>query len=174
MKKIIAFLLIILFVLLIVIVFAINNTNNSKTEYEVMGFDLDMADTHTLSVSNYNILENFIGSSDKSIDISKRFVKFFSQEIPKLKVELSNYENISEYYETKKEELKNEYFEIDEEDFKILCENLKNIKSDLNIDYDTCSFLEDTLKDFIDVKCYYKNDEKIEFKMDKYQKIYVD
>ena len=167
MKKIIAFLLIILFVLLIVIIFAINSTNNSKTKYEVMGFDIDMSNTHTLSVSNYNILENFISSSDKSINISKRFVKFFSQEIPELKDKLSNYEN-------KKEEFKNEYFEIDEEDFKILCENLKNIKSNLNTDYDTCSFLEDTSEDFIDVKCYYKNDEKIELKMDKYQKIYVD
>lgn len=174
MKKIIAFLLIILFVLLIVIIFAINSTNNSKTKYEVMGFDIDMSNTHTLSVSNYNILENFIGSSDKSINISKRFVKFFSQEIPELKDELPNYENLSEYYEYKKEELNNEYFEIGEEDFKILCENLKNIKSNLNTDYDTCSFLEDNSKDFIDVNCYYKNDEKIELKMDKYQKIYVD
>lgn len=174
-KKSIIFLIIILIILLIAIFIAINNIENKEHgDYEVMGKDFS-EEVHSIKISNFSVLESFVGSeNNKWIIVAKKCSDFFSEEIPKMKEELQTYQDVSEYYKIKKDRIKNYYFEMDEESFYNLCTKIKSMKSDLKSEYDECSFSLNESKDLLIITCYYKNGEEINLEMSSNEKVIVE
>lgn len=129
---------------------------------------------HSLSITNLSILNEFFGNdSDKGIAIAKKYRNLFTIEIPKIQKELKNYENISEYYNIEKNEIINNYFNIDETNFINLCTKINLMTSNLENDYNNCSFAFNEDKSIVIITCTYKNGESISLEMDSDEKISV-
>lgn len=173
-RKGIIFIIFILIIILIAIIIAISIIKNKEYgDYEVMGKDFSDI-VHSLSISNFSTLEEFVGTAnDKSVKIGKKYSDFFTVEIPKIKKELSNYKNASEYYQTEQQIMKKDYFEIDEQSFINLCEKINSMKSNLETEYDNCSFSLNETGDILIITCSYKNGEAIVLEMSTYEKISV-
>ena len=173
-QKIIIFLIVILIILLIAILIAINSIKDKEHgDYEVMGKDFSNT-VNSLSITNLSILNEFFGNdSDKGIAIAKKYRNLFTIEIPKIQKELKNYENISEYYNIEKNEIINNYFNIDETNFINLCTKINLMTSNLENDYNNCSFAFNEDKSIVIITCTYKNGESISLEMDSDEKISV-
>ena len=159
---------------MIAILIAINIIKDKEHgDYEVMGKDFSNT-VHSLSITNLSILNEFFGNdSDKGIAIAKKYRNLFTIEIPKIQKELKNYENISEYYNIEKNEIINNYFNIDETNFINLCTKINLMTSNLENDYNNCSFAFNEDKSIVIITCTYKNGESISLEMDSDEKISV-
>lgn len=164
-KKILISIIIILILITISIVTIILIKSTKKTETKsIMGiYDKTQEEVPSLKYSNLSEIAVIADKSSEDIDIAKKFRTIFENNIPELKSNIQNLsdEEIENYYDQNQKEIKAEFYYIEKESFKLLCNHLKEMQSNLNQDFDICDFK--AIDNKLEVTCNYKNGEKITF-----------
>lgn len=163
-KILISIIVLILIIICIVTIILIKNKKKDKT-LAIMGiYDKTQEEVPSLKYSNLSEISIIAEDSTEEIEIAKKFRTMFESNIPKLKNDIENLseEKIDNYYEENQKEIKQDFYYIEKEDFKLLCNQVKKMSSNLEQDFDICDFQANG-DNKINITCSYKNGEKITF-----------
>lgn len=171
-KKILISIIIILILIVISIVIILIKNQKKDERKTIMGiYDKTQEEVQSLRYSNLSEISVITEDSSEDIEIAKKFRNIFENNIPKLKADIDklNDEEIEDYYNKNQKELKSNFYYIEKEDFKSLCNYIKGMKSNLEQDFDICDFK--AIENKLEVSCSYKNGEKITFILSETSKI---
>ena len=172
-KKILISIIVILILITISILAIILIKNTKKDDKTaIMGiYDKNQEEVPSLKYSNLSEISVVVDESSSDVEIAKKFRTIFENNIPELKSDIQDLsdEEIEGYYEQNQKEIKSELYYIEKESFKSLCNHLKEMKTNLNQDFDICEFR--AIDNKLEVTCKYKNGERITFILSEASKI---
>jgi len=171
-KKILISIIILLILITVGIVIILIKNQKKDDRTAIMGiYDKTQEEVPSLKYSNLSEISVVIDESSSDVEIAKKFRTIFENNIPRLKSDIENLsdEQIENYYDKNQKEIKVEFYYIEKESFKSLCNHLKEMQSNLNQDFDICEFK--AIDNKLEVTCNYKNGEKVTFILSEASKI---
>ena len=172
-KVLITIIIILILIIISIVTIIVIKSKNKNNTTAIMGiYDKTQEEVPSLKYSNISEISTITEDSTEEIEIAKKFRTIFENNIPKLKVSIESFneEEINAYYEENQKEIKQDFYYIEKEDFKLLCKQLQEMTSNLEQDFDICDF-KANCGNKIDVTCSYKNGEKIAFTLSSSKKI---
>ena len=131
-KKILISIIVILILITISILAIILIKNTKKDDKTaIMGiYDKNQEEVPSLKYSNLSEISVVIDESSSDVEIAKKFRTIFENNIPELKSDIENLsdEQIENYYDKNQKEIKAEFYYIEKESFKSLCNHLKEMQ----------------------------------------------
>ncbi len=139
-------------------------------QYETMGIKTDELDKiPNLNISGISEISVITTVSSQRTKYAKSFEIIFEEELPELyKLVTESGMEASEYYKNNEETIKQKLYNMRENNFIALVEKMKTMSSNLETDFDLCTFSVNEDKTTLDITCTYKNGESIVLNLDSF------